>query len=213
MCGLLIQLCCRIVARALTLSDMAFVFVCLSPTALVAPTKLVVLSHGLYGAAINMAVLKEELQRLGGADVRVHCAAANEGRTRDGVAAGGRRLAAEVERIARSTPSMETISLVGNSLGGLYTRYAAGELLDTASGRLAGLEPDVFVTIGCPHLGVRQFTYLPLPPPLRRLGPLVAGRTATDLLLGDAGCGEGGASTPLLVEMAREGGRYLESPN
>ena len=39
---------------------------CLSPAALVAPTKLVVLQHGLYGAAVNMAVLQQELERLGG---------------------------------------------------------------------------------------------------------------------------------------------------
>lgn len=177
-----------------------------SATALVAPTKLVVLQHGLYGAAVNMAVLQEELQRLGGADVLVHLAGANEGtRTRDGVAAGGRRLASEVDQLASRNPGLQTISLVGNSLGGLYARYAAAELLDEASGRIAGLQPDAFVTVGCPHLGVRQFTFLPLPPPLVRLGPLVAGRTATDLLLRDGG-GEG---APLLVEMAREGGRGL----
>ena len=45
---------------------------CLSPAALVAPTKLVVLQHGLYGAAINMAVLQQELERLGGGEVLVH---------------------------------------------------------------------------------------------------------------------------------------------
>ena len=45
---------------------------CLSPAALVAPTKLVVLQHGLYGAAVNMAVLQQELERLGGTEVRAH---------------------------------------------------------------------------------------------------------------------------------------------
>ena len=45
---------------------------CLSPAALVAPTKLVVLQHGLYGAAVNMAVLQQELERLGGGEVLVH---------------------------------------------------------------------------------------------------------------------------------------------
>ena len=45
---------------------------CVSPPALVAPTKLVVLQHGLYGAAVNMAVLQQELERLGGTEVRAH---------------------------------------------------------------------------------------------------------------------------------------------
>ena len=142
----------------------------------------------------------------------VHSASANEGRTRDGVAAGGRRLAAEVEQlvtdVARRGGSLRTISLVGNSLGGyatqgsnpgladfardhsphatalqtgllltrlslaldsLYARHAAAELWDAESGRIAGLEPDAFVSVGCPHLGVRRFTFLPLPPPLQAL--------------------------------------------
>ena len=158
-------------------------------SAVVAPTKLVVLQHGLYGAAVNMAVLQQELERQGGGEVLVHSGVANEGRTRDGVAAGGRRLAAEVEQlvaeVARGGGSLRTISLVGNSLGGLYARHAAAELWDAESGCIAGLEPDAFVSIGCPHLGVRRFTFLRLPPPLQALGPLVAGRTADDLLLRD----------------------------
>jgi len=57
--------------------------------------------------------------RLGGGGVLVHCAASNVGFTRDGVAAGGKRLAAEVLRIRAAHPSLESLSLVGNSLGGL----------------------------------------------------------------------------------------------
>jgi len=73
--------------------------------------------------------------------------------------------------VAHRGGSLRSISLVGNSLGGLYARHAAAELWDAQSGRIAGLEPDAFVSVGCPHLGVRQFTFLPLPPPLVRLGP------------------------------------------
>ena len=46
---------------------------CVSPAAVVAPTKLVVLQHGLYGAAVNMAVLQQELERLGGTEVAASC--------------------------------------------------------------------------------------------------------------------------------------------
>ena len=89
------------------------------------------------------------------AQVLVHSASANEGRTRDGVAAGGRRLAAEVEQlVADGGGSLRTISLVGNSLGGLYARHAAAELWRAESGLIAGLEPDAFVSVGCPHLGM-----------------------------------------------------------
>lgn len=179
-------------------------FIATLTTTLLAATKLVVLQHGLYGGAINLRVLQKELQLAGGDDVLVHSAASNEGRTRDGVAAGGKRLASEVRHIVRCNPSLESLSFVGNSLGGLYARYAAAELHDVDAGTMAGLRPDAYVTIGSPHLGVRRFTYLPLPPVLQRLGVVVAGRTAQDLLLQD---GESPADS-LLVEMAYEGGRY-----
>lgn len=171
-----------------------------------APTRLVVLQHGLYGGASNLGVLAEDLERLcsPAGDVLVHCAAANEGRTRDGVAAGGRRLAAEVAEVAARHPSLRTLTLVGNSLGGLYARHAAAELHDERTGRMAGLEPELLLTIGCPHLGVRRYTYLPLPAPvINSAAPrLVAGQTAADLLLLDGDGADEAGGAPLLVRMS-----------
>lgn len=132
-----------------------------------------------------------------------------------------------------STPSLSRISLVGNSLGGLYARYAAKVLYreegddvtddvnssenktaggsfaasranvssaDAAAGILeepggeaggsksvggtvAGLKPAVFMSIAAPHLGVRRFTYVAVPPPLQGLAGVVAGKTGSDLFL------------------------------
>lgn len=164
------------------------------------PSSLIVTAHGLYGGACNLAVLEEALRARGGPDVLVHAATCNEGRTRDGVAAGGRRLADEVREVVRRHPTLTRLSLVGNSLGGLFVRFAAAELLDEA-GTLAGLLPDSLVTIGCPHLGVSSFLYLPVPPPLYALGNLIAGKTAEDLLLRDA-------ERPLLLRMAEPAGRF-----
>ena len=150
-----------------------------------APTRLVVIQHGLYGDAVNMHVLRTQIESAASGDTLVHLASSNEGLTRDGIAAGGRRLAAEVRRVAAQQPTLQTLSLVGNSLGGLYARYAASELLDSG-GLMAGLTPDALCTIGSPHLGVRRYTYLPVPSLLRQqLGPIVAGRTADELLLQD----------------------------
>ena len=171
--------------------------------ALVAPTKLIVLSHGLYGGATNLQVLEELLVRQGGGDLLVHQAACNEGFTRDGVSAGGRRLAAEVRTLASSHESLESLVLVGNSLGGLYVRYAAADLLGD-DGRMAGLRPSTLCTIGCPHLGVRRHTFLPLPSQVQAAGVIVAGRTADDLLLRDAAT----PSASLLAEMASRDSRY-----
>eukprot|EP00966_Prymnesium_polylepis_P086061 1991717-Prymnesium_polylepis.1 len=75
--ALLAALCC-----ALSSGEM-------SAGAVAAPTKLVVVQHGLYGGAASMRFLESELKLQGGEDVLVHCCGANEGaRTRDGVAAG-----------------------------------------------------------------------------------------------------------------------------
>ena len=92
-----------------------------------------------------------------------------------------------------SRPSLRRISLVGHSLGGLYLRYAAkllyndgGDARAAPGGRptVAGLRPSVFMTIASPHLGVRRFTYVPLPSMLHPLGEVVVGgKTGADLFL------------------------------
>ena len=80
--------------------------------------------------------LRTDMRHTVSAQVLVHSASANEGRTRDGVAAGGRRLAAEVEQLvtdaARRGDSLRTISLVGNSLGGYATQGSNPGLADFA---------------------------------------------------------------------------------
>ena len=40
--------------------------------------------------------------------------------------------------VSYSLPPEREVSLVGNSLGGLYTRFAVGELFDEATGTLEG---------------------------------------------------------------------------
>jgi hypothetical protein len=104
------------------------------------------------------------------------------------VAAGGRRLADEVLQVREKYPSLESLALVGNSLGGLYVRYASTLLLDPAGDTIAGgLRPETLLTFCAPHLGVRTFTYLPLPAPHKSWigwpSWWVAGTTGDDLLL------------------------------
>lgn len=48
---------------------------------------------------------------------------------------------------------------------------------------VAGLKPSVFMTIACPHLGVRRFTYVPLPSKLHPLAKVFVGKTGSDLFL------------------------------
>lgn len=129
----------------------------------------------------------------------VHAATANDGRTNDGVLAGGRRLAEEINDwidrvilqfqheypeeeeadLQQSTatsssppPSLGphiSLSLVGNSLGGLYARCALKDIRWHRSAsvgilRRIEIQPAVFCTIATPHLGVAwPHSYLPNP--------------------------------------------------
>lgn len=96
----------------------------------------------------------------------------------------------QILELVGSRPSLSRISLVGNSLGGLYVRYAAKLLYNHGdagvpgvAATIAGLEPSVFMTIACPHLGVRRFTYVPLPSLLHPLAGVFVGKTGADLFL------------------------------
>ena len=159
--------------------------------------------------------------------------------------------AQQIRQVVKSNPSLTRISLVGNSLGGLYVRYAAKLLYhvhgddardtqqstngvghgdgktgtsgnsaepitttpfvdgastsstsfafstpsvnreegkpapegETPRGTVAGLEPSVFMTIAAPHLGVRSFTFVPVPSSLHPLSGVIVGKTGSDLFM------------------------------
>jgi hypothetical protein len=105
--------------------------------------------------------------------VVIHSASCNEGKTHDGITAGGRRVANEINDLVQELWSKQQssnkirLSLVGNSLGGLYARFALSEIqwTDSSSKRPTNhLIPHHFVTTATPHLGCGfQQTYLPLP--------------------------------------------------
>lgn len=121
-------------------------------------------------------------------DMVVHNAVCNEGKTTDGVRNGGDRLVEEMlevidtEMKKRHQNSTEnaiydiTVSVLGNSLGGLFGRYAIAKLVERhgvkendredACWILDGkyrLHLNVFCTTATPHLGISKHTYVPLP--------------------------------------------------
>ena len=175
------------------------------------PTHLYVLCHGLGGTPQDLSCLQRELSLDANALVHLSEAQANRQRfalsnTFDGVERGGARLAAEIRALARDHPQLTTISLVGNSLGGLYCRYAAALLFSANDGTLAGLVPDTYLTTASPHLGVGEHGALGVLPDfvLRGVSFLAAGGrvpTLQQLLLGD---GDAGGRAPLLVRMTDE---------
>jgi hypothetical protein len=122
-------------------------------------------------------------------DMVVHSAVCNEHTTKDGIRNGGDRLVKEMLEVIEAEmtkrqpePSSDgviydiTISILGNSLGGLYGRYAIAKLVERhcvkeskeedacwiVDGKYR-LHLNVFCTTATPHLGVSKHTYLPLP--------------------------------------------------
>ncbi|KAJ1409507.1 putative serine esterase-domain-containing protein [Ochromonadaceae sp. CCMP2298] len=119
---------------------------------------LVVLSHGIMGNRNDLLYLSQKLEEKGCVVLR---SIANEVlQSLNGIQTGGRNLAKEIEALQALQPNLKRISFVGNSMGGLYARYAIKELFESGSRRIATLEPYFFMTIATPHLGVRDYTFL-----------------------------------------------------
>lgn len=84
------------------------------------PKHAIILVHGLQGKAEDMDYLKKIL--IEAAEDRkepvvTYNTNVNYNRTKDGVAAGAERIAADIRQFVATHPALETISLVGFSLG------------------------------------------------------------------------------------------------
>jgi Putative serine esterase (DUF676) len=150
----------------------------------------------------------------------VHSPSCNEKKTDDGVIPGGDRLVEDIlafirEYMLSSTKLSEnsnigklvdiTISLVGNSFGGLYSRYAVAkisEMLQSKNDTEINMVLDsryrvhfnVFCTTATPHLGLAGHTYVPLPRSAEFGVAAALGESGRDLF----------RLNPLLLEMATE---------
>jgi hypothetical protein len=155
----------------------------------------------------ELKCLQQELQQQSkssssndGLVIVVHNATCNTGRTSDGIEAGGRRLAKEImESVIIGNVSNETttcnattttttttittsgattLSIVGNSLGGLYARYALGCLDWT---KMNHLQPRIFCTLSTPHLGLQSQRWF-ASPLMEHVAAIALHQTGQDLL-------------------------------
>ncbi|KAF1330396.1 putative alpha/beta hydrolase, partial [Globisporangium splendens] len=106
-------------------------------------THLVVLVHGLHGSDQDFANFQKLLvEHFAKESVYVHSATSNAAtffQTYDGIDTGGERLAQEIQDLASQMPQLARFSVLGHSLGGLYSRYAIGILF--ARGFFVDVEP------------------------------------------------------------------------
>ena len=146
------------------------------------------------------------------AEVVVHSVKCNVGKTHDGIRNGGTRLANEIVDFIRSDVQNRlsdandgeskdneneeahiTYSIVGNSLGGLYSRYAISlvpyqlqlnnnnQQGTTTTSKMLNIHPNIFCTTATPHLGVSRHTYLPIPRIAEKIIGMGMGTTGRDL--------------------------------
>lgn len=138
-------------------------------------------------------------------DMVVHNSVCNERKTEDGIRNGGDRLVEEMRQVIENEMEKRhpgsrdisdvTISILGNSLGGLYGRYAIAKLVERhcvqdgedtpdpcwiLDGRFR-LHLNVFCTTATPHLGVSKHTFLPIPRPVEMAAARVMKDTGKDL--------------------------------
>uniref|UniRef100_A0A7S1VJ90 DUF676 domain-containing protein n=1 Tax=Grammatophora oceanica TaxID=210454 RepID=A0A7S1VJ90_9STRA len=139
-------------------------------------------------------------------DMLVHTTVCNEGKTTDGVINGGNRVVEEMYTVMRAwiqnqqhLPKEMTISFVGNSLGGVYARYAIMRLAqdgmnvpsltinnennNTTKTDTLPFQFNIFCTTAAPHLGVSRHTYMPLPRTAELGVARTMGETGSDLFL------------------------------
>ncbi|GIL60273.1 hypothetical protein Vafri_14904 [Volvox africanus] len=118
-------------------------------------THLIVMANGLFGSPSNWSVICEQLgEHLDMSTVVLHPSKVNRlTDTYDGIDVCGQRLADEIRSVAAAHPSLQRISVIGHSMGGLLLRYAIGVLYNPATGRIAGLQPSHFITLATPHMG------------------------------------------------------------
>ncbi|KAH8583189.1 uncharacterized protein ELE39_002887 [Cryptosporidium sp. chipmunk genotype I] len=151
------------------------------------PNHIVVMTHGWAGTPANMDVLAERIlnkynilvnsqwpennQMQKPECVLIYKIHSNWGYfrsifiTSDGIENGALRMSKEIEQVIIKTPSLEKISFIGHSLGGLYNRAVLPLLSnyplnkqeiqsENSTGLIGGLKPMNFISIGTPHKGV-----------------------------------------------------------
>lgn len=138
-------------------------------------------------------------------------------RSYDGVKVGALRIVEELEDFLEKNSSdsvvYNKISFVGYSLGGLWCRYAIGELnkrkmLKTPQNKNGQLEPIIFTTFATPHAGTLFQKKSFRSSLFNFLGRSILGQSGKDLFLDTDSSSQD--TRPLLEQMADPNGVFFE---
>ena len=162
---------------------------------------LYILVHGFNARPEHMGFLAQQM-RDNLPDSIIHISSCNSSQpgfgnnpTHEGIDKAGERLARETRDVAAiyKSAGLRYISFVGNSMGGMFARYAIGLLFDPSRETICGLKPVSFVTTVSPHLGLHGFVSTVLEGVIANLyrcggAQLYGGRTGEQIFLADADC-------------------------
>lgn len=173
---------------------------------------LVLMVHGLWGSASNLDRIDAVLKTIMDKDdtVNLHTfvpTSFSQFKTYDGIEHIGnyviQSLFKELESLNAKGITIDKISFIGYSLGGLVSRYVIGELY--GSGFFDIIKPVFFTTFATPHMGTRFFTtYGCYASVLNFLGSNFLGQSGKDLFIKE---GKNG----ILYKLADKKGKYFKS--
>lgn len=173
---------------------------------------LFVLIHGLWGNHGHMKSLMEVYgKQFGSSDMIFFSPSENAlFKTFDGIEIIGIRTLVEIYQFIKSFKdgSITKISVLGYSMGGLVARFVVGKMFGEYQDLFEGIEPQIFVTMATPHLGVqfynprRYFFKGLLQFGIRLIGSNIIGKSGRELFVVDS-------SNDILVKLSK--GEYLEA--
>ncbi|KAG5176940.1 putative serine esterase-domain-containing protein [Tribonema minus] len=169
---------------------------------------LVVISHGQWGTRRDVSFLGKCIEQTGATVVLP--TSNHVTLTYSGIDVCGARVARDIRKaVEEGGGKYQKISLVGYSAGGLFMRFAIGELHAEGFFDKQGLQCHAFITIASPHLGIRHsarsWVGRARNGMLGGLSDLYGGRSLTHMMLEDSDDGQ----APLLLRMTERGSNSM----
>jgi hypothetical protein len=164
---------------------------------------LFVIVHGMWGSGSDVSYIAQQVRTYHGPSCLVLVSEVNAGtKTYDGMDICGERLYEEVVAFVAYQTQVDAcvtrISFIGYSAGGLFSRYCVG--LMQMNGFFDQITPMSFVTLACPHLGVRRGSTNTYSRVFNAIAGWAVYRSGAQLTLADA---HGPAHECLLLAMSR----------
>lgn len=155
---------------------------------------LFVLHHGLWGNTEDLKFIQIKLEEIESILV-LNIQSNARLLTYEGVEHCSSRAVSEIQQFIKLHPSINLISFVGYSLGGIFLRHVIGDLYNLHI--FKSIKPHSFTTFATPHLGSRRMNEFFFNRSFNFLSSFFVAQTGLELNLDDSDKGD----TPILLRM------------